>query len=74
MDPHFDGVIFATHAEELARRIKFEYPPFAVLDVRQDLVTQHRWGRYNLFRLILFIVPLSQAVCCQRTPPIIADV
>jgi rhodanese-related sulfurtransferase len=36
MDPHFDGVIFATHAEELARRIKFEYPPFAVLDVRQD--------------------------------------
>ena len=36
MDPHFDGVIFTTHAEELARRIKFEYPPFAVLDVRLD--------------------------------------
>ena len=36
MDPHFDGVIFATHAEELARRIKFEYPAFAVLDVRKD--------------------------------------
>ncbi len=36
MDPHFDGVIFSTHAEELARRIKFEYPAFAVLDVRQD--------------------------------------
>lgn len=36
MDPHFDGVIFATHAEEMARRIRFEYPPFAVLDVRLD--------------------------------------
>ena len=36
MDPHFDGVIFTTHPEEMARRIKFEYPPFAVLDVRLD--------------------------------------
>ncbi len=33
MDPHFDGVIFQTHAQELQRRMAFEYPPFAVLDV-----------------------------------------
>ena len=34
MDPHFDGVIFQTHAEELQRRLAFDFPPFAVLDVR----------------------------------------
>ncbi len=34
MDPHFDGVIFKTHAEELRRRIEFEHPPFIVLDIR----------------------------------------
>lgn len=33
MDPHFDGVIYQTHAQELQRRMAFEYPPFAVLDV-----------------------------------------
>lgn len=33
MDPHFDGIIFKTHAQELQRRMAFEYPPFAVLDV-----------------------------------------
>jgi rhodanese-related sulfurtransferase len=34
MDPHFDGVIFQTHAAELRRRIRRPHPPFAVLDVR----------------------------------------
>ncbi len=34
MDPHFDGVIFQTHAEELARRLGHPHPPFVVLDVR----------------------------------------
>ena len=33
MDPHFDGVIFQTHAEELHRRMAFDYPPYVVLDV-----------------------------------------
>ncbi len=34
MDPHFDGVIFQTHAAELARRLRHPHPPFVVLDVR----------------------------------------
>lgn len=34
MDPHFDGVIFQTHAAELRRRIGRDFPPFRVLDVR----------------------------------------
>ncbi len=34
MDPHFDGVIFQTHAAELKRRLARHHPPFAVLDVR----------------------------------------
>ncbi len=34
MDPHFDGVIFKTHAAELRRRLRFPYPPFRVIDVR----------------------------------------
>lgn len=34
MDMHFQGVVFQSHAEELARRIKRPWPPFAVLDVR----------------------------------------
>lgn len=34
MDPHFDGVIFKTHAAELARRLRHPFPPFAVLDAR----------------------------------------
>ena len=34
MDPHFDGVIFKTHAAELRRRLRFRFPPFCVLDVR----------------------------------------
>lgn len=36
MDPQFDGVIYQTHAEELHRRMKFDYPPYAVIDVRSD--------------------------------------
>lgn len=36
MDPHFDGVIFKTHAQELHRRLAFSFPPFVVLDVRSD--------------------------------------
>jgi rhodanese-related sulfurtransferase len=34
MDPHFDGVIFKTHAGELIRRIRRPHPPFCVTDAR----------------------------------------
>ena len=34
MDPHFDGVIFQTHAGELDRRLRREFPAWCVLDVR----------------------------------------
>lgn len=34
MDPHFEGVIFKTHAAELQRRTSRPFPPFLVLDVR----------------------------------------
>jgi rhodanese-related sulfurtransferase len=34
MDPHFDGVIFKTHAAELRRRLRSAFPPFRVIDVR----------------------------------------
>jgi rhodanese-related sulfurtransferase len=36
MDPHFDGVIFKTHPQELERRMSFEHPPFLLIDVRPD--------------------------------------
>lgn len=34
MDMHFEGVVFQSHAAELARRVERPWPPFAVLDVR----------------------------------------
>ena len=34
MDPHFDGVIFKTHAAELMRRLHRPHPPFRVVDAR----------------------------------------
>ena len=34
MDMHFEGVVFHTYADELARRMERHYPPYAVLDVR----------------------------------------
>ena len=34
MDPHFDGVIFQTHAHELDRRLRTDFPAWCVLDVR----------------------------------------
>ncbi|MGH9464493.1 MAG: rhodanese-like domain-containing protein [Thermoanaerobaculia bacterium] len=34
MDMHFEGVVFQTHAAELARRLGHSRPPLAVLDVR----------------------------------------
>jgi rhodanese-related sulfurtransferase len=34
MDPQTDGMIFQTHAAELARRLRFATPPFRVIDVR----------------------------------------
>jgi len=34
MDPHFEGVIFQTHASELAKRLGHEFPRHTVLDVR----------------------------------------
>jgi len=36
MDMHFDGIIFQSHASELARRLRFEHPPRVVLDVRRE--------------------------------------
>lgn len=41
MDPHFDGVIFQTHALELARRLERPFPPFVILDLR-DAADYHR--------------------------------
>jgi rhodanese-related sulfurtransferase len=34
MDPHFEGVIFQTHAAELQRRIAHDFPAWCALDVR----------------------------------------
>ena len=34
MDPHFDGVIFKTHAAEVRRRLSRPFPPFCIVDVR----------------------------------------
>lgn len=34
MDPHFDGVIFKTHAGEVHRRLRKPFPPFRIVDVR----------------------------------------
>ena len=34
MDPHFDGVIFKTHAAEVRRRLSRPFPPFRIVDVR----------------------------------------
>lgn len=34
MDPHFDGVIFKTHAAEVRRRVTRPFPPFCVVDIR----------------------------------------
>lgn len=36
MDMHFEGIIFHTHADELARRLERPHPPFAILDVRSN--------------------------------------
>jgi rhodanese-related sulfurtransferase len=41
MDPHFDGVIFKTHAAELARRMRMPHPPFLVIDVREPGERSH---------------------------------
>ena len=34
MDPHFDGVIFKTHAAEVRRRLGRAFPPFCLVDAR----------------------------------------
>ena len=36
MDPHFEGVIFQTHASELAKRLASEFPPYCAIDVRDS--------------------------------------
>ena len=36
MDPHFHGVIFQTHPEELQRRLAHSYPPYLLFDVRDE--------------------------------------
>lgn len=35
MDPHFEGVIFQTHAYELAKRLQRGFPAFQAIDVRE---------------------------------------
>ena len=60
MDPHFDGVIFSTHAAELARRLRFPIPPFLVLDVRSAV--EHRQGH------IPGAMPASLAELAQGLP------
>ena len=35
MDPHFEGVIFQTHAYELAKRLGRDFPVFKAIDVRE---------------------------------------
>ncbi len=42
MDPHFEGVIFQTHAAELRRRLARSSPPFVVVDVRPQ--AEYRGG------------------------------
>lgn len=34
MDPHFDGLIFQTHAAELERRLRKSFPAWCAVDVR----------------------------------------
>lgn len=34
MDMHFNGVIYQTYADELARRARYPHPPYRILDVR----------------------------------------
>jgi len=34
MDPHFEGVIFKTHAAEVRRRVSRPFPPFCLVDAR----------------------------------------
>jgi rhodanese-related sulfurtransferase len=50
MDMHFEGVVFQTHAAELARRITRAFPPVAVLDVRPaaDFARGHVPGARSL--------------------------
>ncbi len=36
MDPHYDGVIFQTHAAEMIRRLRTSFPAYRVLDVRSS--------------------------------------
>lgn len=31
---HFEGIVFQSHAAEVARRMRYPWPPFAMLDVR----------------------------------------
>ena len=49
MDPHFDGVIFKTHAAEVRRRLSRPFPPFCLIDVRprEDYEHGHIPGALN---------------------------
>ena len=40
MDPHFEGVIFQTHASELVKRLGNPFPPFCVVDIRNQSAYQ----------------------------------
>jgi len=40
MDPHFEGVIFQTHANELVKRLGKAFPPFCVIDLRDQSAYQ----------------------------------
>lgn len=50
MDPHFDGVIFKTHAGEVRRRIGMPFPPYRIVDVRprEDYDRGHIPGALSL--------------------------
>lgn len=49
MDPHFEGVIFQTHAKELARRLEHRFPAWCALDVRSpsEFSSGHLEGARN---------------------------
>ncbi len=50
MDPHFDGLIFQTHANELHRRLQREFPAWFLIDVRpgEDWAGGHLPGAHSV--------------------------
>jgi rhodanese-related sulfurtransferase len=50
MDPHFEGVIFKTHAAEVRRRLSRPFPPYCLIDVRprEDYAQGHIPGALSM--------------------------